>query len=68
MRLAADTEIVAAGVVVEVVIKGALLTVLKEYADETGPTHQRRRHFFYNGTLPPLSIAKMDDFVSESKI
>jgi len=66
--LAADTEVVAADVVVEIVIKGALLTVFKEYTDETSPTHQSRRHFFYNSTLTPLSIAKMDNFFSESKV
>jgi hypothetical protein len=68
MRLAADTEIVTAGVVVEVVIKSALLTVFKEDTDKTGPAHQCRRHFFHNGTLPPFSIAKMDNFFSESKV
>ena len=66
--MSADTEIVAADVAVEVVIKGALLTIFKEDADETGSAHQHRRHFFYNGTLTPLFIAKMDDFVSKSKV
>jgi len=68
MRLATDTEIVAADVAIEVVIKGTLLPIFKEDADEAGSAHQYRRHFFYNGALTPLFIAKMDDFVSESKV
>jgi hypothetical protein len=39
MGLSADTEIVAADVTVQVVIKGALLTVFKEDTDQTGSAH-----------------------------
>jgi hypothetical protein len=39
MGLSAYAEIVAADVTVQVVIKGALLTVLKEDADQTGSAH-----------------------------
>lgn len=41
VRLAADAKIIATDVVVEVVVKSALLPVFKEDTDEAGSTYQR---------------------------
>jgi hypothetical protein len=68
MLLPPYAEVITANIAIQVVIKGALLTILEENADEAGATNEDRRHFFYDDTSSPLAVIQVDNFVAEPQV
>ena len=53
---------------IEIIIKGALLTILKIHPDQAGPPFQDRGHFLNHLTRTPFFIMAMDHIISNPEI
>lgn len=59
---------ITTGLAIEVIIKGALLTILKVHPRQAGPPFQDRGHFLNHLTRPPFFIVAMDHIISNPEI
>ena len=66
--VAAHAEIVAAGVVVEIVVEAAQLSVLKAHAGETGAAGNRRCHHFHDDADAPLFVTQVIDLIADAQV
>ena len=66
--IAAHAEIVAAGVVIEIVVEAAQLAILKAHSGKASTARNRRSHHFRNDADAPFFVAQMIDFVADAQI
>jgi len=61
------SEVVAAGLVVQIIIEAAELPILKSHACQTGSAGHGRGHHFHDNPESPHLIVKMGDFIADTE-